>query len=188
MIFFIGLFLFLGIHCVSIVNDPWRNRTVDKVGQLAWKGFYSFVSIIGFITMSWGYGLIRQDTPLLYSPPTWLQYLALFLFIPVFPLLIAAYFPGRIKTVTKHPMLLSTMLWAAAHLFSTGSLVDFILFSSFLIWAIIDRISIEHRQSRPIPEAPYTSFNDIIACVIGLGLYFAFVFWLHQLLIGVPVF
>ena len=187
-IFLIGLLLFIGIHSISILNESWRNLMVNKIGEWTWKGTYSFVSIFGFILMVWGYGVTRYDSTLLYTPPLWLQHFSLLLLLPVFPLLVAAYFPGRIKTATKHPMLISTTLWAVGHLFSNGSLVDVILFGSFLIWAIMDRISIEHRQPRPTPGAPHSTFNDIIACVVGLGLYLAFIFWLHELLFGVSPF
>lgn len=185
-IFLLGLLLFLGVHSISITSEPWRNRMAEKTGEWSWKGIYSLVSIFGFILIVWGYGIARYDSAVLYTPPLWMHYFSFLLLLPVFPLLIAAYLPGRIKTATQHPMLVSTKLWAAAHLITNGSLVNVILFGSFLIWAIIDRISIEHRQPRSIPGAPYSSFNDIIACVVGLGLYLAFVLWLHELVIGVP--
>lgn len=187
-IFLLGLIMFLGIHCISILNDSLRNRIVSKIGEWPWKGIYSLVSIFGFVVMLRGYEVIRYDTALLYAPPAWLQHLSMLLFLPVFPLLIAAYFPGRIKRVTKHPMLLGTILWAVAHLFSNGSLVNVILFGSFLAWAIIDIISISLRPPRPVPGAPYSSFNDIIACVVGLGLYLGFIFWLHETVTGIPIY
>ncbi len=187
-IFLAGLVIFLGIHSTSILNDPWRNRMVNKIGEWPWKGFYSLVSIFGFIVIVWGYKVTHNDSSLIYNPSISLQYLSLFLLLPVFPLLIAAYFPGRIKKVIKHPMLLATKLWAIAHLISNGSLVDVILFGSILGWAILDRISIAHRQLRPVPAAPQSNFNDIIASVGGLGLYLVFVLWLHGLLIGVPAY
>jgi len=187
-IFLIGLLIFIGIHSISIVNESWRNRMVDKTGEWTWKGRYSLVSIFGFLLIIWGYGVVRYDSVVLYTPPLWLQHFSLLLLLPAFILLVAAYFPGRIKAATKHPMLISVKLWAVAHLLSNGALVDVILFGSFLIWAIWDRISVQHRQPRPIPGAPYSSFNDIIACVVGLCLYLTFVFWLHELLIGVPPF
>lgn len=186
--FLIGLLFFLGIHCISILNDPWRNRMENKVGEWPWKGFYSLVSIFGFILLIWGYGAARYGSPILYSPPVWLQHLSLALLLPVFPLLIAAYLPGRIKTVTTHPMLLATKLWSVAHLLSNGALVDVILFGSFLVWAIMDRVSIIRRQPRRVPGFPPSNFNDMIACVVGLGLYLAFFLWLHELLFGVPVY
>ena len=187
-IFLVGLFIFLGIHSISIVNESWRNRMLEKIGEWTWKGIYSLVSIFGFILIVWGYGATLHDSVLVYSPPLWLQHFSLVLLLPVFILLVAAYFPGRIKAVTKHPMLLSTKLWAVAHLLSNGALVDVILFGSILTWAIWDRISLGRRQPRSIPGAPQSNFNDIIASVVGIGLYCAFIFWLHELFIGVPAY
>ena len=184
-VFLIGLFIFLGVHSVSIVGDSWRNQMVRKIGEAAWKVLYSTVSVIGFFLIVWGYGPARSESFDLYTPQLWLQHLSVVLLLPVFPLLVAAYFPGRIKTLTRHPMLLATKLWAAAHLLSNGSSVNVILFSSVLAWAILDRISLQHRQSRPTPGAPSARYNDAIALVLGLTLYLAFIFYLHQLLLGV---
>jgi uncharacterized membrane protein len=184
-LFLTGLLIFLGIHSISIINESWRDRMVNKIGEWPWKGVYSLAAIFGFILMIWGYGAVRYDTVVLYTPPEWQQYISLLLLLPVFPLLIAAYFPGRIKAAATHPMLLATILWAIAHLFINGSLNNVILFGSFLAWAVWDLVSVQHRQPRPIPGAPHSKFNDIIACVLGLGLYFAFVFRLHELLIGI---
>jgi uncharacterized membrane protein len=158
---------------------------VDKIGEWPWKGVYSLVSIGGFILLVRGYAVARYDSALLYSPPQWLQYFSLLLFLPVFSLLIAAYFPGRIKTATKHPMLLATILWAIAHLLSNGSQVNVILFGSFLVWAVVDLISLGGRRDRRVPGAPYSPFNDIVACVFGFSLYVMFVFWLHEIFFGV---
>lgn len=161
---------------------------VEKFGEWTWKGIYSLISIFGFILIIWGYGICRYDAALVYSPPIWLKHFSLLLLLPVFILIVAAYFPGRIKAVTKHPMLIATKLWAVAHLLSNGSLVNVILFGSFLTWAIWDRISLEHRLSRPIPGAPDSIYNDIVACVVGIGLYITFVFWLHELFVGIPTY
>jgi uncharacterized membrane protein len=121
----------------------------------------------------------------LYVPPVWLRHVALLLLIFVFPLLFAAYLPGRIKTATKHPLLAATKIWAFAHLLANGTLADVILFGSFLVWAVADRISMTHREQRPIPQAPPSKANDAIAIVLGLGVYVAFVLWLHSWLFGV---
>ena len=52
--------------------------------------------------------------------------------LPVFTLFLAAYLPGRIKGALKHPMLISVMLWALAHLIATGMLANVVLFGGFL--------------------------------------------------------
>ena len=183
----LGLLIFLGIHSISIINEPWRDTMVSKLGKWPWKGLYSLVSIAGFILIIWGYDITRDSVTDLYMPPLWMQHISLILLLPVFPLLIAAYAPGRIKSSIHHPMLAATIIWAVAHLLSNGSVADIILFGSFLVWAVIDLYSFRHRHTRPIPGAPAGRFNDTIALVVGIGIFLAFIFWLHEQLIGVPV-
>lgn len=181
----IGLVLFLGSHSIAIINIGWRNRMVDRVGVLAWQGIYSLFALAGIVMIIHGYAIARENPVILYHPPFWLHELALLLLIFVFPLLFAAYLPGRIRTITKHPMLVATKIWALAHLLANGSLADVILFGSFLIWAVADRISLKRRSPLPVPSLPPSRINDAIAVVLGLALYLAFIFGLHAWLIGV---
>ena len=187
LLLIIGLVLFLGIHSVSIVAEGWRDSTMQRVGEGAWKGIYSLVSLAGFGLIVWGYGEARLDPVLLYAPPAWLRHVGMLVLLPVFPLLVAVYFPGRIKRVAKHPMLLATKLWALAHLLVNGMLADVLLFGGFLIWAIADRISMKRRTQRPLPSLPESKINDVIVFVVGIGIYFVFVKWLHTVLIGIPI-
>ena len=180
-----GLLLFLGVHSVSIVSAPWRDRMAARLGEAGWQGLYGLVALAGLALVVWGYGLARAAPVILYTPPVGLRHVALLLMVFVFPLLLAAYLPGRIQTLTRHPMLLATKLWATAHLLANGSLADVLLFGSFLAWAVADRISLKHRAPRPVPGAPPGKANDLLAVVGGLGLYVAFLFWLHPLLFGV---
>jgi uncharacterized membrane protein len=180
-----GLVIFLAVHSVSIFNEPWRDRMVVKLGEWGWKGVYSVVAIIGFLLIVRGYGLARLDPVILYTPPMWLRHVSMLLLIPVFILLLAAYLPGRIQAATRHPMLIAVKLWAVAHLAANGTLADVLLFGSFLAWAVMDRISMKRRLARPVPGAPPSRVNDIMAVLLGLALYAAFVLWLHAWLIGV---
>jgi uncharacterized membrane protein len=82
-------------------------------------------------------------------------------------------------------MLVAVKLWAVAHLISNGMLADVVLFGGFLAWAVADRISYKRRVQRPLHGAPPAARNDIIAIVIGLAIYAAFLLWLHQKWIGV---
>ncbi len=185
VVLLLGLLIFFTSHSVSIVNEPWRNRMVAKLGEERWMGLYSLAAIVGFLLIIWGYGLARYDPVVLYSPPAWMRHISILLLIPVFPLLLATYFPGRIKAATKHPMLLATKLWAFAHLLANGMLADVVLFGAFLAWAVVDRISMKRQTERAIPGLPPAKMNDVIAVVAGLALYVAFVLWLHNWLIGV---
>ena len=180
-----GLLVFLGIHSVSIFAESWRDSMVSSLGALRWRGLYSLVSIIGLVLIIWGYGLARQAPVVVYVPPTWLRHLALLLLLPVFPLLLATYFPGRIRDRVGHPSLLAVKIWALSHLLSNGTLADLLLFGSFLLWAGIDRASMKRRVPRAIATAPIAPANDLIAGVGGLLIYGVLVIWGHQWLIGV---
>lgn len=182
-----GLVIFFALHSVSIINDAWRNRMAARLGEWPWKILFGIGSLIGLVLIVRGYGLARLDPIVLYSPPQWLRELAMVLLLPLFPLLLATYLPGRIRTATRHPMLAATKLWATAHLLANGTVADILLFGAFLAWAVADRISLRHRTPRPVPVAPPSAVNDIIAVFLGLALYAAFVLWLHARLIGVPL-
>jgi uncharacterized membrane protein len=183
----LGLVIFLGVHCVSIVAPRWRDRSAARLGDGPWRGGYSLVAAVGLVLIVVGYGTAREAPVVLYTPPPWTRQLALALMSLVFPLLLAAYFPGWIKSVTKHPMLVAVKLWAVLHLITNGTLADAVLFGSLLIWAVADRISLKRRVPRPVPSVgPPSKRNDAIAIVAGLAIYAAFVLGGHRWLIGVP--
>jgi uncharacterized membrane protein len=183
----LGLIFFLGIHSVSIVAPQWRDATAARLGEMPWKGLYSVLAIAGFVMLIVGYGTMRQSPTILYTPPNWTRYLAMLLMVPVFPLLLATYLPGRIKAATKHPMLASVKLWALAHLLANGTLADVLLFGGFLAWAVVDSISMKRRPQRAPPAAPALPSNDLIAIAGGLALYALLVIGAHRVLTGVPL-
>jgi uncharacterized membrane protein len=183
-----GLLVFLGVHSVSIVAPAWRTATMARVGERRWKGVYSLASGVGFALLIVGYGLARQSPIVVYTPPAALRHLAIVVMLPVFPLLIAAYLPGRIQRAARHPMLLAVKLWATAHLLANGTLADVLLFGGFLVWAIADRVSVKRRtpaEAHAVPGAPPRPANDAIVVVAGLAIYALFLVWGHRWLIGV---
>ncbi len=183
-----GLVLFLGIHSVSIVAPAWRNATAARLGDPAWKGLYALLSLAGFVLIVLGYAAARQQPVVLWTPPSFMRHVAALLMLPAFVLLLAAYLPGRIRSASRHPMLLATKLWATAHLLANGTLADVVLFGAFLAWAVADRISLKRRAPRAVPGAPRSAANDAIAVVGGLALYGLFAFWAHAAWIGVAPF
>lgn len=183
----VGLILFLGVHSISIIANNWRDRMAARLGT-AWRGLYAVIALIGLIAIIKGYALARNAPLVLYVPPTWTRHVTDLLMLPVFPMLFATYFPGRIKTTLKHPMLTAVKLWAAAHLISNGMFADVLLFGGFLAWAVLDRISLKYRPQRPINTAPASGYNDAIAIVAGVTLYAVIVGWAHLKFIGVRPF
>ena len=181
----LGLVLFLGVHSVSIVAPAWRDAQAAR-NEKAWKGIYTLVSLAGFALLVYGYGVARQTPVVVYAPPTWTRHLALLLMVPVFPLLLAAYLPGRIKTVTKHPMLVATKLWAVAHLLANGNLAHVVLFGSFLLWGVANFIAARKRdRAQGVVYAAGTRYGTVQTVVVGVGAWVLFAFWLHGWIIGI---
>jgi len=183
----LGIVLFFGMHSASIVAMPLRDRLAAK-SENGWKAVYAIASLVGIVLIARGYGDLRQTPTLLYVTPFWVRHVAAVLLLPAFAFFIAPYFPGRIKDALKHPQLVAVKLWAFAHLLVNGTLADVLLFGSFLVWAIADRISLKNRVARPLPGAPESNKNDAIVIVVGLALYAAFAFVLHEHLFGIRPF
>ena len=181
----IGLILLLGVHSISIVAPGLRDRARAAIGNGPWRGAYALISLAGFVLICYGFALARLTPVVLYTPPLWLRHVTFLLMLPVFPLIIAAYLPGRIKTATKHPMLVAIKCWAFAHLLANGLLADVLLFGGFLVWAVADRISLKRRPRQLIRSGPTGRWNDAIAIVLGLAIYALFIGWAHVRLFGV---
>lgn len=141
-------------------------------------------ALLGLALIVYGFGMARQSPLILYTPPHWMRHISFLLMLPVFPLILAAFLPGRIKTAMKHPLLAAVKFWALAHLLANGNLADVLLFGGFLAWAFADRISLK-RRVRTVPTAVAGRFNDIIVVVVGLALYGIFIGWAHVGLFGV---
>jgi len=182
----LGLFLFLGIHSISIIAEDFRNSMAAK-SENGWKAIYSLISVVGIVFIAKGYTALRLEPVLLYGPPYWLKHLTYSLMLPAMVLFLAPYLPGKIKQITKHPQLIAVKLWAISHLLVNGMLADVILFGAFLIWAGAARVSMKKRTPRVVPGLKVNGINDIIAIILGVVLTGLFIFYLHELLIGMPL-
>lgn len=186
----LGLIVFIGIHLLPTQSDV-RNGLARRFGENAYKGFFSLVALAGLALIIYGYHrvqLMPGKNPVLWSAPGWGRHVTMLVMLPVFPLLLAAYLPGRISAAVRHPMITAVKLWALGHLLVRGDAASLALFGGMLAWAVYDRISLKHREAQglvTIKSGPMT--NDIIAIVVGLGLYWAMLKWGHLLLIGVPL-
>ncbi len=186
----LGLIVFLGVHSLQIFADDGRGRLIARLGESQFKLTYSALSLIGLLLIIFGYGQARADASVLWSPPSGLRHLA-FLLVPVaFILVASAYSPaGHIKAMVRHPMVLGVAVWALAHLLVNGTDADLVLFGGFLAWALFDYASALRRTETDVVQAAAVKSlrGDMIAVVIGLVLSAAFLFGLHDWLIGVPL-
>ncbi|MGV3492706.1 MAG: NnrU family protein [Ramlibacter sp.] len=183
----LGLVLFLGAHSVRIVAEPWRTRMVERLGEKAWKGLYSVVSIAGFALLVWGYGLARQQPTVLWSPPpVGLRHAVSLLTLAAFILLVAAYVPANhLKAKLRHPMVIGVKVWAFAHLIVNNTLADVVLFGAFLLWAVLDYRAARRRERTLATVLPATLPRTVVTVVVGAVAWAVFAFWLHRAWIGV---
>ncbi|MGV1870028.1 NnrU family protein [Agrobacterium rosae] len=188
LLLILSLLFFLGTHSLRIVAPDFRNRMISRMGEGPWKGVYSLVSVIAIAFVAYAFDQARQVTGILYSPPIWTSHIALTLMLIAMICLVASLVPaGHIATKTKHPLILAVKIWALAHLLANGETSSVLLFVSVLAWGVVMRISLKRRQiagevvTRPFVSARY----DIVAFVLGIVLWAAFIWKLHEWLIGV---
>lgn len=184
----ISLILFFATHSLRLIAPGFRARMIAGMGEGPFKGVYSLVSIVTIAFVAYAFGQARQVTGMLYYPPVWMSHIALTLMLFAMICLAAACLPaGHIVAKTKHPLILAVKIWATAHLLANGETSSVILFASFLAWGVVMRILLKRRAragevvSRSFVSARY----DIAAVVLGIVLWAALIWKLHEWLIGV---
>ncbi len=184
----LGLILFLGPH-VLVTRRGARAALIARIGEGPYKGLFAIVSIVGLYFIGKGFALYRDAGPIeIWDPPEWTRHITVALMWPAVVFVTAAYIPGDIKRVLKHPMLVGVKLWAVAHLISNGDLGSMIIFISVLAWAVYDRITLKRRSDPGSPPIPIGGRrNDIAAVIVGTILYFALALVFHPLVIGKSV-
>lgn len=184
LLLMLGLGLFLGVHSIAIVARGLRAKLTQRWGTGNYKALYSLVALVGLALIVYGYDQARgQSSGFVYAPPTALRHLSLLLMVPVFPLLIATYLPSKTAAKLKHPMLVAVKTWATAHLLANGHVADLLLFGSFLVWAVVDRISLKRRNARTASSGPIR--NDVVAWSVGIAVYIVMLVFLHRWLFGI---
>jgi uncharacterized membrane protein len=185
----LGLIVFLGAH-VFVSRRNERAALISRLGRGPYLGLFALVSIVGLVLLGFGFARYRAEglIPVWY-PPAWTRQIVVAAMWPASIAVVAAYIPGDIKRVLKHPMLVGVKIWAVAHLCANGDLGGMILFGAVLAWAVYDRITLKRRSDPGAPPIPLGGRrNDIIAIVVGTILYLALGFVFHPIVIGLPAF
>ena len=187
LILITGIIIFLGVHVFSTMRAQ-RAAAIERFGENRYKLGYTVVSLIGFALIVWGFIVYRAAGMIpLWEPPHWMRHLAMPLVWFAFVALASRRAPpGRIRGWLRHPMLVAVKAWALAHLLVNGDLGGMILFSSFLAFAVYDRIAVKKRGDEGAPRMDAFTRGDAIA--VGAGtLVYVVLLLLHPYLFGVPV-
>lgn len=187
----LGLFLFIGIHMVPALPRK-KFKIVKVVGAKNYQIIHSVMSFVGLVLIIWGYSSTYNNDPVvLFDLPLGMRHLTMLLVLLSFILFASSHLKGHITYWVRHPMVLGIKLWAVGHLLvKGGDLAGLVLFGSLLAWAIVARISLKKREQFGMVKTRNFEPNwlhDVIAVVAGTAVYLAFAFYLHKLLIGVPI-
>jgi uncharacterized membrane protein len=187
--FFGGLIVFFGAHLFSAFRTRGEGDIALRMGRGPYMGLYSLITIAGFAAMVWGYAMLKGGWIQLGIPPDWTRHIAMALMLPAMILIVAAYMRpvGFIKKAVKHPMLAAVKLWALAHLMVNWDLPSVILFGSFLVFGVLDRIMVKRRGDMGAAAAHPNVLGDLLSIAIGIALYLLLVYQLHGDLFGANV-
>jgi uncharacterized membrane protein len=222
---FAATLFFVGGHFL-LSSEPLRARLVEVLGDAVFRVGYSLVMLAAFAAMLAAYGAAPQ-TPV-WSPPPAFKLVPVLVMPVAAVLLVAAVttpnptmvggekvLDGRpesaavgILTVTRHPFLWATTLWAACHLLVRGDAASIILLVGILVLSLGGMAHIDKRREAALgsdwgPVAMTTSrlpFKAILQgrCKLdlagigwkrlfgGLALY-ALLLPAHGLVLGVPL-
>ncbi|MDP9590980.1 UNVERIFIED_ORG: putative membrane protein [Shinella zoogloeoides] len=184
-----GLVLFIATHLLRPIAPGLRNAAIAALGKPGWMALHGIASLVSLALIAYGFVLARENGgEMLYYPPTFLSHIALTLMLIASICLVAGFLPaGHIRTKLKFPILVAIKIWALAHLLANGESYSVLLFVTVLAWAVILRITLKKRIATGETKLPVfvSAKYDAISVVIGLVLYLAIVFKLHEWVIGV---
>jgi uncharacterized membrane protein len=159
--------VFLGIHFL-VSGTRLRGAIVGAIGEGAYMGLFSLVSLaaITWLVFSYNHAQAGGDDRLLYDLGVGMKHLALpvvfVAFLFAVPGLLTpnptsvrqegvAARPNAVKgivAITRHPFLWGVAIWAAMHLALNGDEASVILFSTFLVLALLGPLFIDAKRKR----------------------------------------
>lgn len=163
----IGLLLFLAPHLLREVG--LRDKLIDSMpSEGVYKGVYSLAALLGLGLIIVGKG--QASFSMLWQPLFEWRVLSHVLMLPAFILFAAGNMPpSHLSATVRNPMVLSVVLWGAAHLWANGDLASVMMFGSFTVWGLVKLVSLARRYEPAVK--PPSIIWDIIAVVVGLALY-----------------
>jgi uncharacterized membrane protein len=116
-----GLVLLLGSHSVVALAPGLRASLRSALGKRGWAWAVSLVSTAALVLVVIGLRQIRAAPVVLYVPGVGAHWLARVLMLGVFPVLLGAWFPGRLSRTVRQPLPAAIALWAIVQSCSAAS-------------------------------------------------------------------
>lgn len=163
-ILILGLVLWTAAHLFRRIAPGARARLGEGPGKM----LVTVLSLAAIILMVIGYR--RAGTEPVYVPLPGMGHLNNLLMLVALFLFGVSHSKGRTKAMLRHPMLLSVIVWAVAHLLVNGDLASIVLFGWLAVWAALSMLLINLREEWRRP-APGPLRSDAIAVAVAVVLY-----------------
>jgi uncharacterized membrane protein len=183
-----GVILFAAPHLYSIQMPAARNALKERLGEGAFKGLYSLVSLAGLVLLAMAY-LAGRSGPnslaMFYEP--WLdgRHAMMLLVFAGFVLIFANRSQGYIAKFTRNPFSWGVVLLSIGHLLVNGERAVVVIFGMLLILAVLDIVANERRGYRPAHLPKWS--HDLRAVAVGIVLFLAFALGFHPYVLNIPV-
>lgn len=177
-----GITVWFAVHLFPAVAPTSRENAIFKLGENAYKGIFSLLVLTALLMIVFGWKSSVPTT--VYGPPVAPGLLSSSMVFAAFVLFFSSSFDSHAKRILRHPQMAGTLLWAAAHLLTSGDSRSLALFGGFAAWALLE-IVLCNRRDGPRAELPAASLKfDLAAIVVG-GAAWALVGHFHLKLFGV---
>jgi uncharacterized membrane protein len=180
----VGIVLFALLHLSPAVTPGIKAGITARFGTGAYRGLMTLFIIVAMVLIVLGWRAAQPE--LLYLPSAPLRHPAMAMVAVAFFLMVTSTRPSRLRQWVRHPQLTGVIVWAAAHLLLNGDDRSVVLFGGLGLWAAIEIIVINRRDSgweRPaIPPLSAELVNLLITLAVV-----ALVAVLHPYFSGMPV-
>jgi uncharacterized membrane protein len=181
----LGVLLWSGVHLLPTLGVRMRAAAIGRIGEGPYQGLFA-LSLVGAIVLM-VLGWRSASYVAVYGPPAWGASLANVGMFASLVLFVGSKVPTNLKRIVRHPQLTGVAVFAIAHLLANGDLRSLVLFGGIGLWAVVEMVSISHRDGAwEKPEAlPLAA--EIKLLVAGVVAYLVLVF-AHPYIAGVSPF
>lgn len=160
----IGMVLWVDAHMFKRLLPGSRERLNKRIGAGPARGLMSVVILLSVVLMVMGYR--AAPVTQIYAPVAGMGHLNNLLMIFAVILIGMGKSKGHMGTWLRHPMLTGIIVWAVAHLLVNGDLASIILFGGMAVWAFLQMMLINSRETWQRPTAGPVS-GDIKLLIIS---------------------
>jgi len=179
----LGLALFAGLHMVTTIWRPVRERAIARIGAVPWKILIAVGLIVSVWLMVRGFG--RTSAEVLWIAPDWARGVVVLGMLPVLILYMGSFPGSALRARVRHPQLLGFKLWAVLHLIANGEFRTVVLFGGLLAWAVVQLILLNRRDGTPpLPRQDASALKAWAAMPIGIVVWIVLLLS-HEWLFGV---